>query len=44
MSFTADPAPAIPGRTAPMMASVAGPDVSARPAAISVIEMMIRPQ
>jgi len=29
MSFTADPAPAFSGRTAPMMASVAGLDVRA---------------
>ena len=44
VSFTADPAPARLAGSAPMIASVAGPAVSARPAAISVIDTTMRPQ
>ena len=44
VSFTADPAPARPAGNAPMIASVAGPAVRARPAAISAIDATIRPQ
>src|SRR5664279_1679224 len=44
VSFTADPAPARPAGSAPMIASVAGPAVNARPAAISAIDATIRPQ
>jgi len=44
MSFTAEPAPALAGGSAPMIASVAGLVVNARPAAISVIAVMIWPK
>ncbi len=44
VSLTAEPAPAFPAGSAPMIASVAGPVVSAGPAAISAIATMIRPQ
>src|SRR5579864_4870407 len=44
VSLTADPTPALAVGSAPMMASVAGPMVRARPAAISVIEAMTGPQ
>src|SRR5450755_328325 len=44
VSFTAEPAPVRLAGNAPMIASVAGPDVRASPAAISTMEITIRPQ
>ena len=44
MSLTAEPAPAFPAGSAPMIASVAGPVVNASPAAISAIARTMRPQ
>ena len=44
VSLTAEPAPALSRGSAPMIASVAGLAVRARPAAIRVIDTMIRPQ
>src|SRR5262249_61684149 len=44
VSLTAEPAPALARGSAPMIASVAGPVVNARPAAISDIPITTMPQ
>src|SRR6478736_5114328 len=44
VSLTADPAPTRPAGSVPMIASVAGPEVSASPPAINTIDPIILPQ